>query len=65
MDMTIDGTLDGLGSPRRIRGFAAGSVLVRNPKFSMAFTHPRTIRTQEPYTASVTILNTSTTPANL
>ncbi len=65
MDLTIDGTLDGLGSPRRIRGFAAGSVLVRNPKFSMAFTHPRTIRAQEPYTASVTILNTSTTPANL
>ncbi|RIL05407.1 MAG: hypothetical protein DCC71_10460, partial [Proteobacteria bacterium] len=65
MDLTIDGVLDGLGSPRRIRGFAAGSVLVRNPKFSLAFTHPRTIRTGEPYTASVTILNTSTSPANL
>jgi len=44
MDVTIDGLLDGLGqSSRRIRGFASGSVLVRNPKFSLAFTHPRTI----------------------
>ena len=66
MDITIDGVLDGLGTrERRIRGFASGSVLVRNPKFSLAFTHPRTIRAGEPYTASVTVLNTSTSPANL
>jgi hypothetical protein len=38
---------------------------VRNPKFSLAFTHPRTIRAGEPYTESVTLLNTSLTPANL
>ena len=48
-----------------ITGAAAGSILVRNPKFSLAFSHPRTIRFGEPYTASVTILNTSITPANL
>lgn len=66
MELVIDGTLDGLGSAgRRIRGFASGSVLVRNPRFSLAFTHPRTIRAGEPYTASVTVLNTSPTPANL
>ncbi|MCK6549505.1 hypothetical protein L6R52_26940, partial [Myxococcota bacterium] len=66
MDLVIDGTLDGLGrTSRRIRGFASGSVLVRNPRFSLAFTHPRTIRSGEPYTAAVTVLNTSPTPANL
>ena len=47
------------------KGRAAGSILVRNPNFSLAFSHPRTIRTGEPYTASVTILNTSAVPANL
>jgi hypothetical protein len=66
MDITIDGVLDGLGGrERRVRGVASGSVLVRNPKFSLAFGHPRTIRNGEPYAASVTVLNTSTTPANL
>lgn len=31
----------------------------------MAFSHPRTVRTGEPYDASVTLLNTGITPANL
>ena len=48
-----------------IEGRAAGSVLVRNPKFSLAFAHPRTVRASEPYEAFVTILNTSLVPANL
>ncbi len=48
-----------------ITGTATGAVLVRNPNFSMAFSHPRTIRTGEPYEASVTLLNTSLVDANL
>ena len=47
-----------------VEGSAAGSILVRNPNFSLAFSHPRTIRSGEPYTASVTVLNTSPTVAN-
>ena len=66
MDLELNGELDGLAAGSvKIKGRAAGSVLVRNPKFSMAFTHPRTIRAQEPYEASVTILNTSPSVANL
>ncbi len=66
MDLTLNATLDGLAAgPVDVVGRAAGSVLVRNPKFSMAFSHPRTVRTGEPYEAYVTILNTSQTPANL
>jgi DNA-binding transcriptional LysR family regulator len=48
----------------KVKGKAAGSVLVRNPKFSLAFTHPRTVRTGEPYEASATVLNTSSSFAN-
>ena len=66
MDVTIEAALDGLGNrTRAIRGSASGSVLVRNPKFSLAFQHPRTVRNGESYLASVTVLNTSTTAANL
>lgn len=66
MDVTLEAALDGLGSrTRAIRGEASGAVLVRNPKFSLAFGHPRTIRSGEPYSATVTVLNTSTVPANL
>jgi hypothetical protein len=66
MDLDLTADLDGLAAGTvKIKGKAAGSVLVRNPKFSMAFTHPRTIRAGEPYDATVTILNTSLSPANL
>ncbi len=66
MDISLRGRLDGLvAGTVDIEGRASGSVLVRNPNFSLAFTHPRTIRTGEPYTASVTLLNTSFTAANL
>jgi hypothetical protein len=66
MEMKLTGTMDGLAAgPVAITGKAAASVMVRNPKFSMAFTHPRTTRAGEPYEASVTILNTSSTVANL
>ncbi len=66
MEMKLTGNLEGLAAgPVGITGKAAASVMVRNPKFSMAFTHPRTTRAGEPYEAAVTILNTSSTVANL
>ncbi|HYG34370.1 MAG TPA: carboxypeptidase-like regulatory domain-containing protein, partial [Clostridia bacterium] len=66
MNVELSANLDGLAAGTvKIAGKAAGSVLVRNPKFSMAFTHPRTIRAGEPYQATVTILNTSSSIANL
>ena len=64
LDLTAD--LDGLAAGTvKVRGKAAGSVLVRNPKFSLAFSHPSTVRAGEPYDAFVTILNTSSSIANL
>ncbi len=66
MDLDLTADLEGLAAGIvRIKGRAAGAVLVRNPKFSISFTHPRTIRSGEPYEAAVTILNTSQTIANL
>src|SRR5690606_6004598 len=66
MDLDLEATMDGLAAgPVQVKGKAAGSVLVRNPRFSMAFSHPRTVRVGEPYEASVTLLNTGITPANL
>ncbi|MCS7089100.1 MAG: carboxypeptidase-like regulatory domain-containing protein, partial [Limisphaera sp.] len=66
MDITLDADLEGLAAGVvKIQGKAAGSVLVKNPKFSLTFTHPRTIRAGEPYDAFVTVLNTSDTVANL
>ncbi len=66
MDLKLAAKLDGLAAGTvNVTGKAAGSILVRNPKFSMAFTHPRTVRSGEPYEAAVTILNTSSTVANL
>jgi len=66
MDLDLAATMDGLAAgPVQVKGKAAGSVLVRNPRFSMAFSHPRTVRAGEPYEASVTLLNTGITPANL
>lgn len=65
MDLELNGELDGLAAGTlKIKGRAAGSVLVRNPKFSLTFSHPRTVRTEEPYDAFVTILNTSQVEAN-
>ena len=64
LDLTADlyGLVNGVV---QVKGKAAGSVLVRNPRFSIAFSHPRTVRSGEPYQASVTVLNTGITPANL
>ncbi len=66
MEMKLTAKLEGLAAGTlTIEGHASGSVLVRNPKFSMAFAHPRTIRVGEPYDAFVTVLNTSQVVANL
>lgn len=66
LDLDLTADLAGLAAGVvKVKGKAAGSVLVRNPRFSIAFAHPRTVRTGEPYEASVTILNTGVTPANL
>ncbi|HAV65601.1 MAG TPA: hypothetical protein DCY13_24900, partial [Verrucomicrobiales bacterium] len=66
MNLDLAATMDGLAAgPVQVIGKAAGAVLVRNPRFSMAFSHPRTVRIGEPYDASVTLLNTGITPANL
>ena len=65
MDITLTADLEGLAAGVvKVTGKAAGSVLVRNPNFSLAFSHPRTVRAGEPYDASVTVLNTSLVPAN-
>jgi hypothetical protein len=65
MNLRLTADLEGLAAGLvKITGKAAGSVLVRNPKFSLAFTHPRTVRRQEPYEAGVTILNTGSGVAN-
>lgn len=65
-DLDLTGSLEGLAAGVvQISGKAAGSVLVRNPKFSLAFSHPKTMRSGEPYTAYVTVLNTGSVEANL
>lgn len=65
MEIELTADLEGLAAGIvKVTGKAAGSVLVRNPNFSLAFSHPRTVRAGEKYEASVTVLNTSLTPAN-
>ena len=65
LDLELTADLEGLAAGVvQVRGTASGSVLVRNPRFSLAFSAPRTVRVQEPYWASVTILNTSEAAAN-
>ena len=65
LDLSLTADLDGLAAGLvKITGKASGAVLVRNPTFSLAFSHPRTTRAGEPYDAYVTILNTSSSPAN-
>ncbi len=66
MELKLKAKLDGLAAGTvEVEGKAAGSVLVSNPKFSFAFSHPSTVRAGEPYDAFVTLLNTSQTVANL
>ena len=61
----IAGTLHGLPiGPVQVTGRAAGSVLVRNPSFTLTFTHPDTVAAGERYSLDVTVTNTSASPAN-
>ena len=63
--MALSGTLNGLPiGPTPIHGRAAGAVLVRNPTFTLTFTHPEVVNAREPYTLDVTVTNTSASPAN-
>ena len=65
IEMEISGTLTGLPiGPVEIRGRAAGAVLVRNPSFTLTFTHPEIVNAGEEYDLDVTVTNTSGSPAN-
>ena len=65
VEMEMAGRLHGLPvGPVEIRGRAAGAVLVRNPTFTLTFTHPETVSAGEPYTLDVTVTNTGESPAN-
>ena len=65
IEFSITGTLHGLPvGPVQVTGRAAGAVLVRNPTFTLAFTHPNTVTAGEHYTLDVTVINTSASPAN-
>ena len=65
IEMEITGTLLGLPiGPVTVRGRAAGAVLVRNPTFTLTFTHPEVVAAGEAYTLDVTVTNTSESPAN-
>jgi hypothetical protein len=65
IEMSITGTLLGLpvGSVA-VAGRAIGAVLVRNPTFTLTFTHPEAVQAGEQYSLDVTITNTSSSPAN-
>ena len=65
VEFHIGGTLHGLPvGPVQVTGRAAGSVLVRNPSFTLTFTHPETVMAREQYSLDVTVTNTSESPAN-
>lgn len=65
VEMRIKGTLNGLPvGPVEVTGTAMGAVLVRNPTFTLTFTHPEVVTAGEPYTLDVTVTNTSASPAN-
>jgi hypothetical protein len=64
--MNLNGILQGLAQGDvPITGVATGAILVRNPNFSLTFSHPSVVRAHEEYDLFVTITNTSTVDANL
>lgn len=64
--MNLNGTLQGLAQGDvDITGTATGAILVRNPNFSLTFSHPSVVQAHEEYDLFVTITNTSTVDANL
>ncbi len=60
----LRGELHGLagGEVAYVEGVIPGVVLVRDPRFSMTFFHPWTVRAGEQYSLKVIVANTSTTP---
>jgi hypothetical protein len=62
----IEASVIGLagGQPLRLKGTARGSVLVRDPSFSLTFNHPDVVREGEEYEIRATVVNTSTVRAN-
>jgi len=65
IDIDITGTLLGLPiGPVAVHGRARGAVLVRNPTFTLTFTHPEVVTAGEAYTLDVTVTNTGSSPAN-
>ncbi len=66
VQMNLNGILQGLAQGDvAITGTATGAILVRNPNFSLTFSHPSVVRDHEEYDLFVTITNTSTVDANL
>ncbi len=66
--VTVDfeGTVAGMpGGDQQVKGSAKGMVIVKNPEFSVTFSHPRVVRTGEEFDIFVTIQNTSPVTANL
>jgi hypothetical protein len=65
VEMQMTGTLEGLPiGPVQIQGRAVGAVLVRNPAFTLTFTHPDVVSAGEPYSLDVIVTNTGPSPAN-
>jgi 5-hydroxyisourate hydrolase-like protein (transthyretin family)/protocatechuate 3,4-dioxygenase beta subunit len=61
----ITGILDGLpGGPVPVAATAAGSVLVRNPIFTMTLSHPSAVRSGQEYALYAVVTNTGVAPAN-
>src|SRR5262249_40192156 len=66
LEIHLSGTLHGLPiGPVPVTGIARGAVLVRNPTFTLTFTHPEVVSAGEQYALDVTVTNTSASPANL
>lgn len=66
VDFDIIATLEGLPvGPVTLKGKASGSILVRNPDFSVTLGHPAAVRAGEVYDLFVTLSNTGKSTANL
>ncbi|MBI5141187.1 MAG: Ig-like domain-containing protein [Nitrospirae bacterium] len=66
LEIKITATLTGLPSgPVQVFGSATGTVIVRNPNFTLTFGQPDVVRDGEEYSLFVTVHNTSEVAANL
>jgi hypothetical protein len=62
----FSGTLTGMpAGDTVVKGSAKGAVLVRNPEFSVVFSHPDVVRSGEEYDMFMTLTNTARVNANL